>query len=290
MCPELIFILMTIDNVQKAINKLEAIDPKEEYAYEKAVLAYLTIKHLPILLYDIPHGTFVFRTRTHETDNLFPNISDISITPNSFVMNFARCNRPFQSKFYCSENRPTSYMELVEYWAETKEFGDKIYVTIGKWRLKRAMTVIIVTTPDSDKRISDFDIQHGAALESFIEDTKPEIREATIILYRYLFDKFSKSAKKDPKTYIITTAYCNLALSHADGKADGFYYPSVPFGGQGVNFAINAGFMEGHNMELTNVLRNEFNVDRNESGKHSFTESDKIEAKNVDMSKNAIGW
>ena len=40
-----------------------------------------------------------------------------------------KCNRPFQSKFYCSENRPTSFMELVEYWAETKTLR-KVYATI----------------------------------------------------------------------------------------------------------------------------------------------------------------
>ena len=166
---------MTVENVKKAIALLEAINPKNEYAYEKAVLAYLTIGRLPVLQYEIPAKSVFFRTRTHEDDDLFPLISDISITPNQFVKDFARCNRPFQSKFYCSENRPTSFAELVEYWSDTKDFGDKVYVTIGRWELKKPLIGIIVTTPDKEHRISEFDKEHGAAMETFIEQSDPEI-------------------------------------------------------------------------------------------------------------------
>lgn len=278
------------ESVNLAIKKLEAINPSEEYAYEKAILAYLTIEKLPVLLYDIPAETIIFRTRTHETNNFFKTVSDISITPNQFVKGFARCNRPFQSKFYCSENRPTSYMELVENWTESKNFGEKVYVTIGRWLLKKPLTTIIVTTPDKENRISDFDISHGIAMDTFIGNCEAEIKEATTILYRYLFDKFRKSAKHDPKTYIITTAYCNLALSHAVGQANGIYYPSVPFAGQGVNFAINSDFATFENLELTHVIRNEMSITEIENKKHSFTETAVSEATKFDTANNLIEW
>jgi hypothetical protein len=281
---------MTVEKVEKAIALLEAINPENEYAYENAVLAYLTIGRLPVLQYDIPAESIFFRTRTHEDDNLFPLISDISITPNQFVKDFARCNRPFQSKFYCSENRPTSFAELVEYWSETKDFGDKVYVTIGRWKLKKPLTGIIVTTPDKENRVSEFDKEHGAVMETFIEQTDAEIRGATILFYRFLFDKFRKSAKNDRKTYIITTAYCNVALAHSEGKVDGIYYPSVPFGGQGINFAINSDYVLGNNLELTNILRNELTVSKNENGKHGFTETGKVEASGFDIKNNSISW
>ncbi|MBP8993886.1 MAG: RES domain-containing protein [Bacteroidales bacterium] len=281
---------MTVENVKSAIEKLEAINPSEEYAYEKAILAYLTIKKLPVLLYEIPAETIIFRTRTHETNDFFNTVSDISITPNQFIKWFARCNRPFQSKFYCSENRPTSFMELVEYWAETKNFGEKVYATIGRWKLKKSLTSIIVTTPDKDNRISEFDKEHGAAMETFIGNCEQEIREATTVLYRYLFDKFRKPAKHDPKTYIITTAYCNLALSHSQGQAKGIYYPSVPFAGQGVNFAINSDFATFDNLELTHIIRNEMSIAENENGKHSFTETAIAEATKIDITNNLIEW
>ena len=281
---------MTVENVKKAITLLEAINPENEYAYEKAVLAYLTIGRLPVLQYEIPAKSVFFRTRTHEDDDLFPLISDISITPNQFVKDFARCNRPFQSKFYCSENRPTSFAELVEYWSDTKDYGDKVYVTIGRWQLKKPLIGIIVTTPDKDHRISEFDKEHGAAMETFIEQSDPEIREATILFYRFLFEKFRKSAKNDRKTYIITTAYCNVALALSEGKVDGIYYPSVPFGEQGINFAINSDYILGNNLELTHILRNELTVSKNENGKHGFTETGKVEASGFDIENNLISW
>ena len=279
---------MTVEKVKNVIEKLEAINPENEYAYEKAVLAYLTIGRLPVLLYDIPEKSVFFRTRTHEKDDLFQSISEISITPNDFVKNFARCNRPFQSKFYCSENRPTSFAELVEYWSETKEVNDKVYVTIGRWQLTKPFRGIIVTTPDKENRVSEFDKEHGAVMETFIEQSDLEMREAIILFYRFLFEKFRKSSKHDPKTYIITTAYCNVALAHSEGKADGIYYPSVPFGGQGVNLAINSEFIK--NLELTHVLRNELTVSKNGNDKHEFTETGKIDASSFSFAQNLIQW
>lgn len=152
------------------------------------------------------------------------------------------------------------------------------------------MTGIIVTTPDKEHRVSEFDIEHGAVMETFIEQFDPEIREATILFYRFLFDKFRKSAKNDPKTYIITTAYCNVALAHSEGKVDGIYYPSVPFGGQGINFAINSDYVIGKNLELTHILRNQLTVSKNDNGKHEFTETGKVEALGFDIENNLISW
>jgi hypothetical protein len=281
---------MTVDYVNSAIEKLEAINPIEEYAYEKAILAFLTIKKLPVLLCDIPAKTIIFRTRTHERNDFFKTIGDISTTPNQFVKGFARCNRHFQSKFYCSENRPTSFMELLENWAETKNFGDKVYVTIGRWVLKNPLTTIIVTTPDKENRISGFDKYYGSAIDTFIGNCETENQETTTILYRYLFDKFRKPAKHDLKTYIITTAYCNLALTRLMGKADAIYYPSVPFVGQGVNFAINSDFATFDNLELTHIMRNEISISENENKKHSFIETAISQATKFDTTNNLIEW
>lgn len=281
---------MTVENVNFAIEKLEAINPIEEYAYEKAILAYLTIKKFPVLLYNIPAGTAIFRTRTSETNEFHNTISDISITPGQFVKDFARCNRPFQSKFYCSENRPTSFIELVENWTETKSCGEKVYVTIGRWLLKKELKTIIITTPDIKNRVSDFDKYHGSVMETFIGNCEPEIREATIVFYRYLFEKFRKQAKHDLKTYIITTAYCNLALTRTEGMADSIYYPSVPFREQGVNFAINSEFVTSGNLELTHIIRNEMSVTENEDKKHSFTETAIWETTKFNTIKNSIVW
>ncbi|HMX00861.1 MAG TPA: hypothetical protein PKL56_15945 [Cyclobacteriaceae bacterium] len=283
-------VVLTIENVEKAIAAFESIDPNDEFAYEKAVLTYLTIKFLPIFIVDIPADTPLFRSRTHERDTLFEQISEISLAPNKVVSNFARCNRPFQSKFYCSENRPTSYMELVESWVDTKKVGDKVCVTISEWLLKSSLPFIIVTSPDKEKRASKFDQIHGKIIDTFIDRHTGETREANIIFYRYLFEKFRKSAKKDLKTYIITSAYCNVSLHLAGDKASGVYYPSIPFKEQGVNFCINSKFVTKEHLELVSVARNEFMVEENEIGKFNFQETEFRQSKGLDLIGGTIKW
>lgn len=282
----------TVENILAAIDKLERIDTSDEYAYERALLAYASIKKIPVLIHFIEAGTPVFRTRTHEEGDkeVFESLTDIFSPPSSFVKRFARCNRPFQSVFYCSENRPTSYSELVDYWADSRKYGEKLLVTIGRWVLKRPLSTVAVTTPDKDKRISDFDKSHGQYLDHFLSDYEGDFLEANIIFYRYLTEKFRMPAKNDLKTYIITTAYCNYALMHAAGQSEAIYYPSVPFGGKGVNFALNSTYSSFNNLVLTHVIRDEFTIERNENGRHSFVQTGNIVAKEIDVSNNKIIW
>lgn len=282
---------MTLANVTSAIQELERIDPLDELAYEKAILAYLKIQELPIFIFEIPAGQYICRARTHETPDLFKTIKDISFPPNQVVSNFARCNRPFQSKFYGAETRPTSFMELVENWVESKNFGDHLYVTTGLWVTKKSLSAIIVTTPDIENRTSEFDKIHGHALDNvFLEKYDGESREALVVFYRLLFERFRKPSKNDHLTYIITAAYCNLVLAKAQGQANCIFYPSVPFAGQGVNFVINDEFIRDENIELQSIMCNEMTVSENEDHKHSFTESNAWTAKQISSEKNKIEW
>jgi hypothetical protein len=270
---------MTLENVTNAINQLESINPLEEYAYEKALFAYRTIKYLPILIHELPEDLRLCRTRTHGTSDLYKTVGEISNPSYQFVKEFARCNRPFQPKFYAGETRPTAFMELVNYWAETKNFGDKFYVTTGVWFTKKSLMSIIVTSPDADKRTSEFDKSYGANLDDFINQYDGEFKEAMIQFYRFLAERFRKPAKHDALTYIITTAYCNIAL--LDGKADCILYPSVPFGQQGVNFAISTEFINSKNIVIQGAVCNELTISENEFGMHTFTETGVQHAKEI---------
>ncbi|WP_026947422.1 RES domain-containing protein [Algoriphagus marincola] len=281
---------MELENLENAIAKLESIDSSSEYAYEKALLAFISIKQLPILIYTLPAGTFLFRTRTHNNEDFFHSVDEINLPPSQFIKDFARCNRPFQSVFYASENRPTSFMELVEYWAETKNFGETLDVTIGRWELLNPLDLILVTSPNPKNRISEFDKYHGTALDGFLEEQQGEAREAATRFFEYMFSKYRKPAKNDLLTYIITTAYSNLAILHGNGNVHGIYYPSVLFGQQGVNIAINQEFSRDNNLRLTHVVKNTFRIDENELGKHSFTETNRIMTENIDWENKVINW
>lgn len=111
-----------------------------------------------------------------------------------------------------------------------------------------------------------------------------------ILFYRFLFEKFRKPAKDDPLTYIITTAYCNLALAEAKGKANCILYPSVPFEGQGINVAINSNFIKPDNIELQSIMCNEMKISKIENNKFSFRESNDWIAKEIKTDSDEIIW
>lgn len=281
---------MTPDNVQRAIDRLETINPMDEFAYEKAFMAYKIIKQLPVLIYEFNGDIEVFRARTHFDDILYSTRSEISLAPHSAINNFARCNRPFQSKFYCGENRPTSYMELVNYWTKEKADGEKLYVTIGHWKIKRNFSALIITSPDPEKRTSKYDQHHGPALDDFLNSYEGDFREANVMFYRYLFERFRKVAYNDPLTYVITSAYCNSALFEVPFEVDAVYYPSVPFDGQGVNFAFNNRFITEDNIELLDARRDEFLVYPIEYEKKGFKQIGEIISKSIDRKTGIIEW
>lgn len=281
---------LLLSETKKTIELLESLDEKDDYAYERAILAYLQLGGLPIFMAELPAGYSFFHSRTHNNEDFFNKVSDISLPPSEFVKYYARCNRPFQSTFYCSETRPTSYMELVEYWAESKKIGDSLAVTIGLWELKKNIVTIIVTSPYPEKRESEFDKEHGVTFDRLLSQYNGEELDAQKLFYQFLFEKFRKPAKKDRKTYIITSAYCNVAFMRTNGQANAIYYPSVPFNGKGINLCINRHFFIPENIELKLALLNQFSITATEEGKHSFSESGKIETTHIDLKNDRIIW
>lgn len=277
---------MNKNNLDKALDDLENLDCLDEYAYERAISYFLSIKQLPIVICEIPAQTLVFRTRTHKNDTLFSESKDISIPENKFVSNYARCNKPFQSIFYCSENRPTSFIELVEYWSESTKFNEILFATIGIWRLNRPCNVLIVTSPDHAMRTSAYDREFGSAIDEFINNYHGELKDCMIKFFRFIYEKFRKPAKDDLKTYIITSAYTNIALMHANEMCDGIFYPSVPYEQKGINVAIKRSFYEKSGLTLEEVSRTKFLAQEGLFGKHKFVEiktehSIKIDGKSI---------
>ena len=280
---------MDIQVVKESIEILRQIDFNDEYAYEKAVWNILRMVEVPILVDIIPKNYTVFRSRTHDNDTFYNNISEIGITPNKFISGFGRCNRPFQSVFYSSENRPTSYAELVESWTKSHNDGDSVYVTIGEWKLKKDANLIIVTSPNTEDRVSEFDKKYGAVIDEHISKLDSETQAAIKELYSFLFESFRNYAGDNKLIHLQTTAYSNVSLMHADAQADGIYYPSVPFLYQGVNFAINEAFANEH-MELVSVMRNQLKLTKKDGEKPLFTEIESIDAKEINSEENLIIW
>jgi hypothetical protein len=282
---------MDLISVKKSIEDLKQIDFKNEHSYEQTIWKFLTCVQLPNYVYTIPKDTIIFRTRTHkENEDFFENISQIGITPKEYIADFGRCNRPAQSVFYASENRPTSYAELIESWTKSKGIGDGVKVTIGAWKLKKNMDVVVVTSPNKHERVSEYDKVHGDYLDAELARIEDEnVRKSMQEIYKFLFDIFRKPANGDKLNYILTTAFSNISLMHPDAQTDGIYYPSVPFLFQGVNYAITESFAT-NNLELVSALRNEFLVTSDADGKHHFSEVGNDRAKRIDIEKDLIIW
>lgn len=115
------------------------------------------------------------------------------------------------------------------------------------------------------------------------------MKAAMILLYKFLFDKFRKPAKKDPQAYIITSAYCNFAFNQTKDNIDAILYPSVPYDGKGINIAIKATYPFEKNMKLILVARDTFDQTE-ENGLASFSQADFHQAQSVDYGKRIIIW
>lgn len=279
---------MDKNTVERAIKAFDTIDPLSKNAFDEATSIFRSVGKLPAILDSMDVNTRLCRTRTHWKDVFYKSIEEIATPKPQYVSRFGRCNKPSTPIFYCSENRKTSYAELIDYWLDNKHAGQHVYATISSWYTKRPMNLIIVASPDIQERVSTYDKYYGKALDEQLSQMTSHIREAYIIYHRYLFDKFKMSAKHDPHPYIITSAYSALALSKAGNLADGIMYPSVPYLRRGLNFALRPEFINTANIELRFVLRNKFIRVDNQNSLPDFKEVEAIQAQSIQNS--GIDW
>lgn len=281
---------MTINNVLKAIERLENIKHTDEFAYEEAISALLSIGQIPVLFDLLPSNTNVYRSRTHSQNNLFFNkISDVFLPPEKIILNFGRCNRPVQSKLYMSESRPISYLELVNNWHNNFNIKNKLYVTLGHWITQKDFNLIIITTPEKNQRFSNFDKYYGECLDKFIKTHDKVTQTGFIAFYKYIYSKFTRESKNDIHTYIITTAYCNLALNLTKEKTNGILYSSTIAKEYGMNMAFNSNISTSSNFKLVTIIRNEISLLKADE-KINFTETDIIKPKSFDQTLDKIIW
>ncbi|MBN8877749.1 MAG: RES domain-containing protein [Sphingobacteriales bacterium] len=278
---------MNVEAIKTCIEALNNLDPRSADAYAKAVAYFREAKRVPFFVLDFPNLPFyIFRTRTHQSNNFFEHFADLALPPAGVVGGYGRCNIPGQPVFYGSDFRPTSYMELLEYWVSEKK-EQYLFATIGKWKISNQLSALIVTSPYEKDRSSFYDKSHGERLDHFINSYSGEEKEAMILFYKFLFDRFRKPAKNDPQTYLITSAYSNLAFKNK--KVDAIFYPSVPFQGDGVNLAIQAGYDFDKNLQLELVARNQF--ERLDTTPHpTFQEVELRQAKQLDHGNQRIIW
>ncbi|MEI6754366.1 MAG: hypothetical protein WCK78_14515 [Paludibacter sp.] len=241
------------------------------------------IEKLPIIIYRLSANDLLFRTRINEQDN-FESITDLSYPDQQYVTSYARANKPLQQLFYCSENRPTSYIELLN--NRECNVGDEITLTIGCWQLVEPVDVVLVFNP-SNPRSNSYYQKHGAGYDDFINKTDQEYRVGTNKLFEFIGSYFEKSAKDDKQIYMLTCAYSNLVFTH--DLVEGVIFPSVPFSGEGFNIAFSPQVIDDNRLRLLDVMKNVMKVELTVDGHFNFIEQSS-EKGIIDYSTGTIGW
>ena len=277
--------LTILENVIQEVLSVNYNDPD---CYEKVYAAYQRIPYLPIFQHTLYTGSQIFRSRPNRTKDFFTSIDEITYPKPEFIKNFGRLNCPGQSIFYCSENRPTSYMELTEMWAEEVGFGETFFVTISEWILQRDINLVMIVNPNKAERKTEYDKMHGEAFDQKLSECTPEQQKIGYRFYEFISQEFFKPAKKDLSTYIKTCAFGNLALSYF--TCDGLIYPSVPFMGDGFNIVLRPEIVDRDEVIVKSVLRNKIRAEEQENGKHHFIDDDHQFAKKIDLKTRVIEW
>jgi hypothetical protein len=186
--------------------------------------------------------------------------------------------------FYCSENRPTSYIELLN--NIEGNVGDKITLTISCWQLVEPVDVALIFDP-SKERDNEYNQMHGEGYDNFIEQTDVEYRKGTKRLFEFIGSYFGKQANNDKSTYMLTTAYSNLVFTH--DQVEEIIYPSVPFGGNGFNVAFFPKVMDDNRLRLLDVMKNTIRIELTEDGHNNFVEQS-ADKGIIDYVNRTISW
>jgi hypothetical protein len=254
-----------LDHIEKLILEIRSINFRNNWAYEQILHSFLKIKKMPIILYPYRENNLIYRSRINNK-NYFQEINEISAPKEEYVKKYARANKPRQTLFYGSENRPTSYLG---------------------WRLKKDLTLALVYNP-LDTRETDYNKIYGEGFDEFVEKTANEYKDGTIRFFKFIAEEYSMPVKDNIETYLITCAYSNLVFGYE--HCDGIIYPSVPSAGGGFNVVLKENIILDNSIELEFVGKDTFLATKQDNGKHNFININSENAKKIDLVNDIIEW
>ena len=188
----------------------------------------------------------------HERD-----ISHVPLEQPELITDYGRCNRPRDIVFYCSNNAPTSCIEVL-----SKGFTKKIlmhHVTIGHWQIKTPLTLAEVNFSLAKltelQQQTDFKYDHlikrskswkEHALKIFAKkgnypNYSPEFSLAVLDFFSDHFGNINIETEHD---YFISSLYTDIIFNHSNTNDegalfDGLIYPSVKNALQEFNIVLH---------------------------------------------------
>lgn len=257
------------------IKILNELDLKENNAYDNVISLFENGEiEIPYLTYKVQKGIIVFRSRENELTSFFTSIDELSCPRSHQVKYYNRANRPFQSVFYCSDKRESSYSEFMEKWAEYKH-GTTFSITIGMWRIIKDLNLILISNQEMPAR--KINQIKGSP---WTQDNE--------VLNEFLTAKFVQQAYYDKSVYILTSAIANTLVLKS--KCDGIMYPCIPTNGNGFNFAIKKDIYENGGVKLEAVLRETFKTTNNKKSDKPIHISTGIKEGRINQSRKSIDW
>lgn len=281
--------------LQNIISEIKNADPTLLYTSFYNLLGLI---NPPFTKFSImPSPNYLFRVRSHTDGSgnyFFNNISDLTFRTDYLnIKKFGRCNEPFQSLFYCSNNPSLSFAEVAEIVRTTIK-KDVAYHTTSVWKVNKPLLVTAIFEPDNVE----------VANEDLIDITKRSLEQIDLTdfpieknnlkeLFNFIALEFTKPSSLDPKAYIFSSAVANYIFDFvgAEGeKFDGILYPTCLGVNQIRNFGLNHVFRNGligfgNKIEFFDAFR-----DKMEKDGFAYNQTERIKFKGINKITGEIDW
>lgn len=203
-------------SVNDYILKIENAYKSSELTYETMLEFFFNIEGLPIYYIPMRSGSYMIRARYKSAKEEFEKPSEFSYPPSSNVQSFSRLNRPKQSLFYASETEHACLTEMMRFWGEEFELGDKIKVAMGKWRLTEDIRLIIIPDPKNESELN--------------QNIVKKLNSEELKFWSYISNKFKTTGLEEKNIYELTSAFSNsiyINTKRKDKSVCGFIFCSV---------------------------------------------------------------
>ncbi len=221
---------MTSD-LQNIINEIKASDPSDIYT---SILNFFSLRKPAFCKFNLTVGhRLLFRVRSHtegDGDYFFKNLANISYrTDYPNINKFGRCNKPFESLFYCSDNEMLSFAEVSEI-TRTENKKETAYHTTSVWKMNEDLLVTAIFEPDNIEinNTELIDITKKC-IEQIDTTSHPIEKEKIKSLLKFVANEFTKPFSLDNNVYLFSSAVANYFLdtiSTENENMDGIVYPT----------------------------------------------------------------
>jgi len=231
-------------NLIELIAHIKSSNKAAEYVSFRNLFSYINI---PLLTFEIAEGKqLLYRVRSHSEGNgdyLFKNISELSFRQDiTNIRNFGRCNEPFQSRFYASNDEAIAFSEVADI-ARTNNKKDIAYFTTSVWKINQGILATSIVEldeiVDENRDLLELTKRCFEYLETlnFIPQ-KDDLKS----LLKGIALEFTKPSSLDKDAYLFSAAYANYlfnAMGIDKKKIEGIVYPTCIDKSNTRNFGLN---------------------------------------------------